>query len=900
MPRKNSYEPLLNGELARLLSEHGLEVEAELPERGKQMDVVVDVDGVRVVLEAEIGSRAGAIRDADRRLTQGLTSLVFAVSYPSGMKIVNDLVDVNLDWTLRSRTLDAKKAREGDNPAWDEGTVRDLADAVRHAPEKIAATDRVAQQLSDALDGAVQRLPVEKRVNLAMTLDLPRGDDYYQTAAKRGLLVIATAILFHHRLHSYGWDKEPPGSGEWPPASPVSCAQDMNVVASHRQAWQSILAYDYKPVFDTAVTALDALPTDMDGQQNLRELAEHVGSIAARIEGVRHDLLGRIFHRILDTARYDGSFYTGSPAAALLAALAIRPDERDWSDHDVVEALRVCDPACGTGTLLMAAAERVYTLRREAKGLDEDIDPIIDEAMVEKILWGYDTNLTATHLTASTLGMLSPSTKFKPMNVHRTLLGWHPGPKGEGRIAYTGSLEFLDGSLFTKEWPSAQQVDEDEITDRHAPPPMDLVIMNPPFTRDSLRHDQFSPEEEAAIKAREKFIMGKLENTAAARLSGSANAFLVLGEKMVKDGEGNLSVILPTVMATNPAAQETRLYLADRFHIDTIVSSHDPKRIAFSENTHIGEILLVCRRRQSGESKPTRVLNLVRNPETTAEALDLARRIDANDGGGGDGRYTVQYMDAERIAAGDWYAVNFLSPWLVEEYHRLMDMSRLGEIANVGPDGRAARGTYRKQALPTKSGRRALWHHKTDITMSMKAHTDVYIEPVAGKNRAADRHWEYRGRLLLANKVRLNTARVNSVIVETPALGSLWVPCHPREGDEPMEFAICAWFNSSPGILATLGGRDNHSLSRPAFSLDTLRSLPVPAITAAARDKMASALERLGNQILQPLPHMADDPVRAALDDAVADALEMDREWVARVRRELAREPSVTNRQHGA
>lgn len=284
MPRKNSYEPLLNGELARLLSEHGLEVEAELPERGKQMDVVVDVDGVRVVLEAEIGSRAGAIRDADRRLTQGLTSLVFAVSYPSGMKIVNDLVDVNLDWTLRSRTLDAKKAREGDNPAWDEGTVRDLADAVRHAPEKIAATDRVAQQLSDALDGAVQRLPVEKRVNLAMTLDLPRGDDYYQTAAKRGLLVIATAILFHHRLHSYGWDKEPPGSRGWPPASPVSCAQDMNVVASHRQAWQSILAYDYKPVFDTAVTALDALPTDMDGQQNLRELAEHVGSIAARIE----------------------------------------------------------------------------------------------------------------------------------------------------------------------------------------------------------------------------------------------------------------------------------------------------------------------------------------------------------------------------------------------------------------------------------------------------------------------------------------------------------------------------------------------------------------------------------------------------------------------------------------
>lgn len=268
--------------------------------------------------------------------------------------------------------------------------------------------------------------------------------------------------------------------------------------------------------------------------------------------------------------------------------------------------------------------------------------------------------------------------------------------------------------------------------------------------------------------------------------------------------------------------------------------------------------------------------------------------------GGGGGRYTVQYVESERISTGDWYAVNFLSPWLVGEYRRFTDMPRLGEIASVGPDGRVARGTYRKHALPTNSGRRALWHHKTDVTVSMKAHTDVYIEPIAGKERTADKHWGSRGRLLLANKVRLNTARVSSVIVETPALGSLWVPCHPHEGGEPMQFAICAWLNSSPGILAMLGGRDNHSLSRPAFSLDTLRSLPVPAMSIKARDKMATAFERLGSQILQPLPRMAEDPVRVALDDAVAEALEMDREWVTQVRRALAHEPSVTNRQYDA
>ena len=37
---------------------------------------------------------------------------------------------------------------------------------------------------------------------------------------------------------------------------------------------------------------------------------------------------------------------------------------------------------------------------------------------------------------------------------------------------------------------------------------MDLVIMNPPFTRDSLRHDQFSRADEQAIKKREKEVLG--------------------------------------------------------------------------------------------------------------------------------------------------------------------------------------------------------------------------------------------------------------------------------------------------------------------------------------------------------------------------------------------------------
>lgn len=65
-----SYEPLLNGRLAGLLRDQGLEAKAETRQRGsrKQIDVTVAVEHLVVALEAEIGNRAGALRDADDRL----------------------------------------------------------------------------------------------------------------------------------------------------------------------------------------------------------------------------------------------------------------------------------------------------------------------------------------------------------------------------------------------------------------------------------------------------------------------------------------------------------------------------------------------------------------------------------------------------------------------------------------------------------------------------------------------------------------------------------------------------------------------------------------------------------------------------------------------------------------
>lgn len=127
----------------------------------------------------------------------------------------------------------------------------------------------------------------------------------------------------------------------------------------------------------------------------------------------------------------------------------------------------------------------------------------------------------------------------------------------------------------------------------------------------------------------------------------------------------------------------------------------------------------------------------------------------------------------------------------------------------------------------------------------------------------------------------------------------MWVACTPKSGGRDSEQALAIWFNSSIGLLARLGGRSNRIPQYPRFAIADIEATPVPdfrALGDGPRDALAAAFERLKDETLAPFPQMDEDPVRRAIDEAVTEALGLDPEWVAGVRRELAREPSVTNR----
>ncbi len=772
-------------------------------------------------------------------------------------------------------------------------------------PQQLGDPDNIANQLSFSLDRAVARLHESQKRALAATLDLPRGKrkkiakgssaSYYNQAAKRAMLVIATAAMFHTQLDKHRRTLEPewdnrfsppaPFRGEWPPEPAQDCAESDDPIGAFVAAWDLWLAVDYKPIFATARNALRGCAQDHNFSTAVQGAARAAIKVTRNIVGLRHDLLGRIFHKVLDTARYDGSFYTTTVAATLLANLAIREGDCDWADSAAIARLRITDPACGTGTLLMAAAERIRDLSSAAGAADSS------RVLIESVLTGYDVNLTAT-----TLGLLSPTTTFQKMKIYRARLGV------DGNKAYLGSLEFLSQERLPQMlgWPTGiEQIEtKQEVADAE---PADLVIMNPPFTRDSLRHDQFSKDEEKQLKDREKELFNNIEG-GAIHLSHNGGGFLLLAEKIAKSSHSAIAIVLPLVGATNYSTRIMRRHLAQKFHIDTIVTSHDPSRIYFSENTNIGEMLLICRRWPKTPKPATKVINLYENPATPAAALILAQNISTNNQERIRG--TVQEWPAARIAAGDWNAVQFLSPFLCEKFIELrrgkfFRTHQLGLLAEVGPAGQGVRGIFDRSEVPDKNARVALWFHKTDITQSMLAQWDTYIVPKRGKEKQAAEYWVKRGKLFLATRARLNTARTLSVRLDQRALGSLWVPCKPHIPDVFLEKALCAYFNSTLGILAILGDRTNKIPSYPQFSMDDLRRIPVPdfpALDTWQVKALARAYDTLCDKTLLPLPQMRNCATRKALDRALSAALDLDAELVATIRRELTREPSVTGR----
>ena len=724
----------------------------------------------------------------------------------------------------------------------------------------------------------------------AMGLATPENDRDVCTIAA---LLVQNACLLHRRLCDV------PRMNWLSDLATVS--GDESPAVALRRDWEKILELDYKPVFEPALAVLDALPPRRFAYHALCRLAECANRTAASLSDMGYDHAGPLYHRILPNAEATGAFYTNNLSALLLARLAIDSEFSDWADEGQVRDLRIMDPACGTGTLLMAALHVLKSRCKEAHGLASEEQAELHQALVENVLCGLDINRHATQLAACNLTLGAPTVDYQQIN----LFTLRHGPQPDGTMQ-AGSLELLSTAasadslhslvrpLRTQQGIGAVQVNDTELD--FALQDLDLVIMNPPFTNNTKRHRQYTDEQVQQMQQHELRIRDHIamSDPAAGDVidSNSIRTFFTpLADQMLNSERGVLAEVLPVTATTGAAGKSERRFLASRFHIERIITSHDPKRINFSENTTIHECLVIARR--SDSSQDTEFFSLRKMPATPEEALSAADAIDTGKAPEWGSR---TLWPADRIASGDWSPVQWFNGHLAEAAYELStspNLEPMGRNHEIGPAGQRIRDAFEQCQLGDQEAVPIFWSVSSKIHNTMRSSPEAYGLPKMGKQALANKYWHRRSCLLVAQKYNTMSGRLTAIWSPSPSIGSGWTPVAVSDKIDGM--ALAAWWNSTPVRLLLLNLRSK-TLTYPNWSLDQLRGVGIPKSDSPARATLAQAWEEASDMVMLPLSQAVDCPVRPIIDRAAALALGVDEQLIGDWREMLAREPTISNR----
>jgi hypothetical protein len=930
-------EETLNTQLALLLARLGAaQPEAEtIQVQGRERpDVLFSWRGLRVVIEGKFAdhpqARQAVFQDAQGRIQRGLAHLAAAVVYPRELRTTPTLELLD---QLQATRLAYCILSEREDATWFEGTPAALMDALRRAQETLAQDDlvgRMAGGLMERLTGVTLLWQGQAgtcdRLSILLGMPAPAGETGEQrdgrrvTAAKVAALVLANALIFQEQLAATDHRVEPLAKLDSRP----------DVLTALRQHWRWIWQQiNYISIFQLGEQVLAEAPTVAATVSAVTALLREAQTICAHQTALRHDLMGRIFHWLLHDAKYLGACYTSTPAATLLLKLALaRPWPHDFGDPVQLADFTVADLACGTGTLLMASAQALTDAAILARAAtDRPLTPTdiqtIHQALMESVLHGYDVLPTAVHLTASTLALLAPEVAFRWMNLYVMPLGL------DGATPRLGSLDFLGTDTvrtqITLDQSQAEihQTDAGQITVTSAKvPALDLCVMNPPFVRSVGGNLLFGtlPDEREALQTELKKRV-KQRRIAANITAGLGAVFVALADQRLKPG-GRLAFILPAALASGEAWGPTRQLLADRYHLEVVISSYDPDRGYFSENTDLSELMFIARKRRNGEAlEPTTYVNLWRNPASIFEALNVAERLKiAPEGVIHSGGQTVGEALIAPATTGDapWSGALFARSRLVQAFLALrqgqiqwpgqapvpITLCPLGQLGQIGPDRRRiheAFDLYRD--LPTLHP--AFWDHESAKVRTIEQCPNAWLEPRTIP-RYADRTvsaryadypyhlWAMAADILLVERLRTNTHRVIAISLDQQVLGNTWWALKNGLAPEQRK-ALLLWLNSSLSLLAFFGCRVVTQgvwmqMKKPAWT-----AMPVLDVRALRDEQVAhlgTAYDALRNQELQALAKLDVDPARRAIDDALSAVLELPD--LTPLRAMLAQEPGLT------
>ena len=601
---------------------------------GGRPDILVEeASGWPVAVEAERTNHASAQDDARARLGRTVASTgrqietAIALVYPTNLhslegSVLRDAMDHTreLEYALYTRRIDSLPERLP-SEGWIRGGVRNLAMLVHRAAVPPPRVEALAGELEDgvriAAEEFTRRHAYESELGVQVADVLGQEDDKEGQTRRMAMTVIANALVFHESLAEAEFQV---------PASVGAPVRGVRLVESFRPRglfaagevcleWERILSVNYWPIFWSAKEMLRLMPT-ATAHSILDRLWQTGQRLVAGGVTRSHDLTGIVFQRLIADRKFLATYYTRPEAAALLAALALPanrpPGGADWGDGETLASTQIGDFACGTGTLLSTAYQRMSFLHELHGG-----DPRkLHEPMMRHGLVGLDVLNISVHLTAAMLAGSHPDTPFDG----ECLLTMPYGKQVDGTIA-VGSLDLLAEHVQPSLMDAAAAVSAggrapDEVRDlvsRVGHAKFDLVIMNPPFTRPT-NHEagnadvpipayaafETTPDEQSAMS---ELVKTLTKDAPSHGNAGSASEFVELAHRKVRN-DGSVAMVLPLSAMSGSSWDSVRVRWSESYDDITVVTVAGPGTYdsSFSADTGMAECLFVARRAPSDNS----------------------------------------------------------------------------------------------------------------------------------------------------------------------------------------------------------------------------------------------------------------------------------------------------------
>ena len=580
------------GRLAAALRDRGFNAEGPSPvfhltvggnPRIKKPDIAVyngtiHIGSAKLGLRQEIASLVTAQEYSQQiGLTEELTGKelgeVFAVTYPGrgeskfilhilARTTLHDEIPRVLD-SFEELVDDISKALRGE---FDE--VQRRAEPTQVEAERLLRAG--ALNLGDTLRGVPQH-ELEKEFG---------GHHFFRSVLaaqihkeqKPRILRLGAAFLFINQILFYSLlsrESQRIGDGRYPNLA----LEDAGSPEKLQTYFDKVREQDYEPIYGIKVSQL------FKGQKSRLACKDVVTAILALSPKIKSiDLAGQVFQTLIpfEIRKPLGAHYTNPNAAALLAACTVS------SADDLV-----MDPACGSGTLLVASYKRKLLLARGDRFE-------IHRKFVEEQITGIDAMAFSGHLAAVNLALQQPLMETEHVRIGTI----------DSTLLRPGSIVPTTGEALPSEF--QQTTMETDFENLEIPTrtrtvrlgrseakefsvnPVDIVIMNPPFTSwdnmDSEYRDALSDRFSRTSKYKPLIFFKPSQQL----------FFLFLADIFLKS-EGRIGAVLPLTTFTAKSFHPFIQYFLKHYSVEAIFVGLG--RSAYSEDTSLTECLLVARKK---------------------------------------------------------------------------------------------------------------------------------------------------------------------------------------------------------------------------------------------------------------------------------------------------------------